>query len=301
MAKLPGGVTTHYHVLGVRPSAADEAIKRAYYRKARAYHPDAYAGASAAVLDEAQRAMASLNAAWSVLRDPLLRSEYDAALAAERQVPTTNKGARRRRAAAENDLPRLSLGRGFKHRFGLAGTVVWPGDERPRLSLSVDGTGDLSPLRALAPNGLWALHAAESRVRDAELIHLQGIHSLQVLDLSRTAITDAGLLHLQDLDALDTLMLWDTAVTDAGLALLARMPSLRVLGLGNTLVTDAGLAHLRQLGGLRILQLFGTAVNGHGLVHLHGLLDLDIVSLPWRVRGRHRRRLKAALPNTLVA
>jgi hypothetical protein len=291
-------VSTHYHVLGVRPTASDEAIKRAYYRKARSYHPDAHAGSSETVLEEAQRAMAALNAAWNVLSDPLLREEYDRALEDEERAAALPRGRRRRRTGSDE---RLRLGTGFRYRFGLLGTVNREGEDRPRLSLVVDGATDLSPLRTLVPTGLWALDASGSTIADAELANLQGMTSLQVLDLSRTPVTDAGLLHLQDLESLDTLLLWDTAVTDAGLALVARIPTLRVLGLGNTAVTDAGLAHLRQLNGLRILQLWGTAVNGHGLEHLHGLLDLDIVSLPWRVRGRHRRRLKAALPNALVA
>ena len=288
---------THYHVLGVRPSATSDTIKRAYYRKARAYHPDSFAGSSDAVLDEAERAMASLNAAWNVLRDPDRRREYDEALATERRLASK---ARRRRGGSD-DVGLLPIGRGFRYHFGVGSVIVKRGDERPRVSLTVDGATDLSPLRALAPNGLWALHGDGSQVRDDQLAHLQGMQSLQVLDLSRTPVTDAGLVHLQSLEALDTLMLWDTAVTDAGVALLARLESLRVLGLGNTLVSDAGLAHLSQLARLRVLQLHGTAVSGEGLVHLHGLLDLDIVTLPWRVRGRDRRRLKAALPNALVA
>jgi DnaJ-like protein len=292
-------VTSHYHVLGVRPTASVETIKRAYYRKARAYHPDAHAGSSSAVLDEAERAMAALNAAWNVLRDPILRAEYDAALVDERRVDAGRRTTGQPRRKPEP--PPALLGQGFHYRFGLLGSINRDGEARPRLSLTVDGATDLSPLRSLVPNGLWALHADGARIADAELVNLQGMRTLQVLDLTGTLVTDAGLLHLQDLGALETLLLWDTHVTDAGLAMLGRMSSLRILGLGNTGVTDAGLAHLAGLEHLRVLQLSGTAVEGYGLEHLHGLLDLDIVSLPWRVRGRHRRRLRAALPGTLVA
>ena len=283
-------MTSHYQVLGVRPTASAETVKRAYYRKARASHPDAHAGSAAAVLGEAERTMAALNAAWHVLRDPVLRAEYDAALA---QKP--------RKAPPKPTAPTALIGRGFHYRFGLLGAMNRDGDERPRLSLTVDGATDLAPLRSLVPDGLWALHAQGARITDAELANLRGMRALQVLDLTGTPITDAGLLHIEALDSLETLLLWDTAVTDAGLAMLGGMSSLRILGLGNTRVTDAGLAHLAGLGHLRVLQLGGTAVEGYGLEHLHGLLDLDIVSLPWRVRGRHRRRLRAALPGTLVA
>jgi hypothetical protein len=283
-------VTTHYDVLGVSPRASSDQIKRAYYRRARSYHPDAHAGSDDAVLDEAQRAMAGVNAAWKVLRDPRLRREYDRKHAI---TPAPPKPERPRRP------PRLELGAGFHYWMGSSGAVKRTG-ERTRLNLVVDGARDLAPLQTLAPDRIFALHASKARIDDAQLRHLQGITGLQMLDLAGTAVTDAGMVHLLGLDRLEHLSLWDTAVSDAGAALLARMGSLRHLGLGNTPLTDAGLAALGRLADLRVLQLWGTAVSGNGLDHLHGLTKLEIVSLPWRVRGRHRRRLKAALPDTLV-
>ncbi|MBA3654644.1 MAG: DnaJ domain-containing protein [Actinobacteria bacterium] len=289
-------MTTHYDVLGVRSSADPEAVKRAYYRKARRFHPDAHAGSSAALVGEAQRAMAELNAAWSVLGDAVARAEYDNALEQQRVAAASSR--HRRAKSKRSPVPQL-VGKGFRYWFGPTSALDDSGERR--LALAVEGARDLSVLRTLGSTGLWALHAQNAALADAQLVHLRGMTGLQVLDLSHTPVSDAGLLHLQDLPALDTLMLWGTRVTDAGLALIARLPALRVLGLGNTAVTDAGLAHIAQLRGLRILQLWGTEVTGHGLVHLHGLLDLDILSLPWRVRGRDRRRIKAALPAALVA
>jgi hypothetical protein len=73
------------------------------------------------------------------------------------------------------------------------------------------------------------------------------------------------------------------------------------LGLGNTRVTDSGLAHLRSLGRLRLLQLYGTAVTGKGLLELRGMTQIEMISVPLRVRGRHRRRLRRALGGAYVA
>lgn len=149
----------------------------------------------------------------------------------------------------------------------------------------MDGTHDLSPLRALAPDGLFGLHAAESAVDDRQLRYLGGLTGLQILDLSGTRVTAAGLVHLQSLERLEDLSLWDTAVSDAALRLIGRLTSLRHLGLGNTRVTDEGLRHLAELRSLRVLHLWGTEIAGHGLEHLHPLRSLEIVSLPWRVRA----------------
>ena len=79
------------------------------------------------------------------------------------------------------------------------------------------------------------------------------------------------------------------------LALLGRLPNLCHLGIGDTAVTDRGLRHLSGLQHLRLLQLWGTQVQGPGLAALHGLPALRPVTVPWRVRGGHRRRLRAAL------
>lgn len=290
-------MTTHYDVLGVSPRASGDQIKRAYYRRARAYHPDAHAGSSDAVLDEAQEAMASLNAAWRTLRDARARAEYDRKLAL---VSGAGAPARRAKRPARSAPPqRVELGAGFHYWMGSSGMVRRDG-ERPRLNLVVDGARDLAPLQSLAPDRIYALHAAKAAIDDAQLRHLHGISGLQHLDLAGTAVTDAGIVHLLGLERLERLSLWDTAVGDRGAELIGRMGSLRHLGLGNTALTDAGLAALRPLRNLRVLQLWGTGVSGPGLVHLHDLTELEIVSLPWRVRGRHRRRLKQALPETLV-
>lgn len=272
-------MTTHYDVLGVTADATAEQIKRAYYRRARRLHPDAHAGATDAVVDEAARAMAEINQAWNVLRDPQSRADYDRVLALE-----SGLGA--------SSLPRPALGGGFRYFMGLAPVGTPADDGRPRLNLAVEGATDLAPLAAFAPDRLWGLHAERAGIGDRQLEHLRPLRGLQYLDLSGTGVSDAGLVHLSDLERLETLHLWDTAITDAGLPLIGMLTSLRLLGLGNTAVTDAGLAHLRNLTGLRVLQLWGTDVRGPGLSHLRALPELDVVTLPRRVGPRHRRQLR---------
>lgn len=282
---------SHYEVLGVRRTASLIEIKRAYYRKARAYHPDAHAGSGPEVLDEAERAMSQLNAAWNVLRDVESRASYDDELA----NPTRHRPTRKR------NIPQaLMIGRGFRYWMGSAGYHVRRGESHARLCLSVEGATDLAPLRRLIPDGLAALHAQGARIGDDQIQQLKGMTGLQLLDVSGTRVTDQGLIHLLDLVQLDHLSLWDTAVTDNGMRMIGHMTGLRHLGLGNTRITDSGLAPVRHLENLRILQLWGTRVTGPGLEHLHRLENLQIVSLPRRVSGRYRRRLRSALPGVLV-
>ncbi|MEY2467836.1 MAG: hypothetical protein QOF21_534 [Actinomycetota bacterium] len=292
-------MTTHYDVLGIDADATAEVVKRAYYKRARAYHPDAHAGSADKLIDEAERAMAALNSAWNVLRDPELRRDYDDTLilAAEREHGPRNG---KRRPPDRRKPPVTILGAGFRYWMGGLGSTS-AHDGARRISLAVDGATSFSALRTLAPDRLWALHAERSAIDDDELVNLQGMTELLHLDLSGTPVTDAGLLHLQGLDRLEVLQLWGTGVTDRGLALLAQLPAIVQLGLGDTRITDEGLAHLKKMKNLRVLQLWGTGVTGRGLTQLHGMSGLQMVSVPMRVRGWHRRKLRRATNGAFVA
>lgn len=68
----------HYELLGVAPGASPDEIKRAYHGLARRHHPDTFSGEPDAAIDAARRRMAAINAAWTVLSDPVRRSDYDA-------------------------------------------------------------------------------------------------------------------------------------------------------------------------------------------------------------------------------
>lgn len=293
-------MTTHYDVLGITADASPDSVKRAYYKRARAYHPDAHAGSTLDLIEEAERAMAAVNTAWTILRDPDLRRDYDNELVAAADARAPEVRGRRKANNGRRTPPTEILGAGFTYWMGGLGSTATPAGER-RISLAVDGATSFSALKTLAPDRLWSLHAERSLIDDDELVNLQGMTDLLHLDLSRTPITDAGLLHLQGLERLEVLQLWDTAITDAGLALVARLPNVVQLGLGNTRVTDAGLAHLRTMKRLRLLQLWGTAVTGRGLMQLSGMTELDMISVPTRVHGLHRRRLRRALGGAHVA
>jgi curved DNA-binding protein CbpA len=60
-----------YRVLEIDPEASDDAVKAAYRRLARRYHPDLAAEADAAAK------MAVVNRAWELLGEPAKRARYD--------------------------------------------------------------------------------------------------------------------------------------------------------------------------------------------------------------------------------
>jgi len=64
-----------YDVLGVPPNASAAAIKKAYRREVRKYHPDKHEGNELAGL--AKERLAAINWAYDILGDTKKRREYD--------------------------------------------------------------------------------------------------------------------------------------------------------------------------------------------------------------------------------
>ncbi len=79
----------HYAVLGVRPDAEVEDIRRAWIRAARRWHPDQRnqesGEASVAEASQAESMMLAVNEAWRVLSDAQLRCDYDRTLRTSQQ------------------------------------------------------------------------------------------------------------------------------------------------------------------------------------------------------------------------
>jgi len=68
---------SHYELLGLRSDASQDEIRAAYRALARRHHPDTQHQADPATADRSRHMMASLNAAWAVLGDPVRRQAYD--------------------------------------------------------------------------------------------------------------------------------------------------------------------------------------------------------------------------------
>ena len=74
-------LSQHYDVLGVSPKAAPEAIKSAYYKKSKVYHPDVSKD------PESHKLFTEISDAYEVLGNPEKKQEYD-------DVLNRNSGAR---------------------------------------------------------------------------------------------------------------------------------------------------------------------------------------------------------------
>lgn len=91
---MAGQRVDYYRLLGVDPSADHRAIRSAYRRLARRYHPDVAKGKHAA------RRFLLVQEAYGVLTDPEKRRQYDRLIARTSVAPPTRATASRRRTAA---------------------------------------------------------------------------------------------------------------------------------------------------------------------------------------------------------
>ncbi|MBN1588499.1 MAG: hypothetical protein JW888_03200 [Pirellulales bacterium] len=103
------------------------------------------------------------------------------------------------------------------------------------------------------------------------LADLQGLDSLDSLDLSGTEVADKDLEALTPLKSLKTLLLARTAISDAGMARLAGLGALETLDLSDTQVSDAGLPYLRGMKKLRTLVTHRSRVTEQGLAALESV------------------------------
>ena len=294
-------MVTHYDVLGVRHDAEPEEIKRAFYDRARLYHPDAHASSPPGVRAEAERTMQALSSSWTVLRDPVRRRRYDRTLAREDR-PTEVRG----RAAGATGGPTAARtngstpgrnGRstataakaggpganGHGHPNGaangpVAGLPKRPLPAKPHRTAGIGagfqywfGASHQGAARGLnlRVNGATSLQPLRGLVPDG----LVGLHA------EHTPIDDVDLRNLLGMRSLRLLDLTGTRVTDAGLVHLLGCEDLEVLSLWDTAITDAALALLARLPNLRQLGLGNTAITDDGLRHLAELHRLRLVQL----------------------
>ncbi|KAK8627581.1 hypothetical protein V6N13_135190 [Hibiscus sabdariffa] len=79
MMEAERGLPSYYNVLGVKPDASVQDIKRAYRKLAMQWHPDKWTR-TPPVLSEAKHKFQQIQEAYSVLSDQRKRTLYDAGL-----------------------------------------------------------------------------------------------------------------------------------------------------------------------------------------------------------------------------
>lgn len=104
----------HYECLKVTPDAPTEVIRAAYRALAGKRHPDRQGSPTGAGRDdEVHMQMVAINAAYEVLINPELRTEYDAMLAAKAKAKAKPKSAGRLAVGKSTEAPDAERSNGF--------------------------------------------------------------------------------------------------------------------------------------------------------------------------------------------
>ncbi|WP_338555008.1 DnaJ domain-containing protein [Paenibacillus sp. KS-LC4] len=108
-------MNNYYDVLGVPKEADAAAIKQAYRKQAKRYHPDTNGGSA-----DAERKFKEIQSAYEILGDPDKRSSYDASLS-----------GRGHAGGAKGNASGMGANAGRKAAGGAAGMAGGGGDGTP--------------------------------------------------------------------------------------------------------------------------------------------------------------------------
>jgi hypothetical protein len=147
------------------------------------------------------------------------------------------------------------------------GKVAVPGTKELGLKVDYETSEDLAAVASLEPEALQSISLARTRVVDESLSLLAGRPLLDI-NLAGTGIGDGAMVHLEGMSSLQTLDLWGTMVSNYGLGSLAGLALLRTVDLWGTLVSDAGLHHLEDLPSLSRLYVPGPRISSEGIAHI---------------------------------
>jgi len=137
----------HYGALGLEPDASAVQIKKAYFKAAKQYHPDALARAGASDLrEQAARLFARISEAFETLSDPARKSAYDTGGRSEPEIDTARLAQAEKSYRKGEILLRMGNFRGALEYLESA-VELWPDEPAYQAGLAWAPSFAGSPIR----------------------------------------------------------------------------------------------------------------------------------------------------------
>jgi hypothetical protein len=128
--------------------------------------------------------------------------------------------------------------------------------------------GDLAKWRACFPRARAANVNQRNDLRDADFVHLAGLHTLNMPLCWQDSVTDASFSHMRGIHTLNMSGCEQGAITDAAFAHLRGIHTLDMSFCRQQTITEAAFAHLR---GIRTLYMIGCRLETQAAARASGL------------------------------
>ncbi len=113
-------------------------------------------------------------------------------------------------------------------------------------------------------------------ITDAAFVHLKGIHTLKMSWCRQAGITDAAFIHLKGIHTLYMSECCQAGITDAAFVHLKEIHSLDMSWCSQARITAAAFVHLKGIHTLIMFACSQTGITDAAFVHLEGIHTLDM-------------------------
>ncbi len=127
--------------------------------------------------------------------------------------------------------------------------------------------------------GLHALdmsYCSQADITDASFVHLKGIHTLNMFACDQAGITDAAFIHLKGIHTLDMSRCRQAGITDAAFVHLKGIQTLDMSWCRQAGITDAAFVHLKGIRTLDMSHCNQPSITNAAFVHLTGIHNLKM-------------------------
>ena len=138
---------------------------------------------------------------------------------------------------------------------------------------------------------------SQAGITDAAFAHLKGIHTLNMSNCTQAGITDAAFAHLEGIHKLNMSSCSQAGITDTAFAHLKGIHKLNMSSCSQAGITDTSFAHLKGIHTLHMRNCSQEGITDAAFAHLDSIYTLSMVGCTQAgITRALRDRLRATVP-----